>query len=263
MKERKGIILAGGNATRLYPLTISISKQLLPVYSKPMIYYPLSLLMLAGIKHIIIITQAHNFGAFYKLLEFGNDLGINIDYVEQNTARGLPEAYILAKDFLQDHPSCMILGDNIMYGNDLSVMLKKLNRNKKSSILAYHVKDPSRYGIIDVKDGKILSIEEKPKKPKSNYAIPGLYFFDENAPKYAEELKPSKRGELEITDLLKKYLSLDNLNVEICGRGIAWFDAGTHQSLLDASNFVATIEERQGTQIANLKEIAKYNGWVC
>lgn len=257
----KGIILAGGNGTRLYPITLMQSKQLLPVYDKPMIYYPLSILMLAGIKEILIISNASSLPLFKQLLGDGKKLGINIEYAIQEKPNGLAEAFIIGANFIADSNVALILGDNIFYGQDLVKTLKKsVNKAEFATIFGYHVHDPERYGVaeIDFLKMQVLSIEEKPKNPKSNYAITGLYFFDNSVIDRASKVKASVRGELEITSILQSYLDEDKCNIQILGRGIAWFDTGTFNSLLDAANFIATIEKRQGYKIACIEEVA-YN----
>lgn len=260
----KGIILAGGLGTRLYPLTKVISKQLLPVYDKPMIYYPLSTLMLAGIRDILIISTRRDMPAIKGLLSSGSHLGLNIQYESQDNPRGLPDAFIIGEKFIGNDDVCLILGDNIFYGNDFpSVIETYLRLNGAALILANHVKDPERYGVVEFDSTyKIISIEEKPTQPKSNWAIPGFYCFDSTVVDRARRLSFSARGELEICDLMKSYLEEDKLVVQPLGRGIAWFDAGTYDSLLAASNFVQLIQERQGLKIACLEEIAKNKGFV-
>lgn len=251
----KGIILAGGKGTRLYPLTKVICKQLLPIYDKPMIYYPLSLLMIAGVKDVLIITNPEEDKLFYKLLGDGSQYGISIQYKVQENPNGLPEAFILGADFIGTDDVCLVLGDNILFGHDLSCILKEM---KPNTIFAYQVNDPEKYGVVEFdKQGKVLSIEEKPKQPKSNYAIIGLYVFDNTVIDVARQLKPSLRGEIEIVDIMKHYLNKDNLNVELMGRGFAWLDTGSFNSLLDAGNFVKILEERQGLKIADIDEISK------
>jgi glucose-1-phosphate thymidylyltransferase len=251
----KGIILAGGKGTRLYPLTKVICKQLLPIYSKPMIYYPLSLLMLAGIKEVLIITNPEEDKLFFKLLGDGSQYGIHIQYKIQENPNGLPEAFILGEEFIGDDSVCLVLGDNILFGHELSDILKNM---KPNTIFAYQVNDPERYGVVEFdKNYNVISIEEKPLQPKSNYAIIGLYVFDNTVSNVARQLNKSDRGETEITDIMKHYLEKKNLNVELMGRGFAWLDTGTFDSLIDAGNFIKIIEERQGLKIADLDEINK------
>ncbi|WP_065388917.1 glucose-1-phosphate thymidylyltransferase RfbA [Photorhabdus namnaonensis] len=260
----KGIILAGGSGTRLYPITMGISKQLLPVYDKPMIYYPLSVLMLAGIKDILIITTPEDQINFKRLLNEGNNLGIKISYATQDKPEGLSQAFIIGEGFIGDDSVCLVLGDNIFWGQAFSPKLQKASSQKVgATIFGYQVKDPERFGIVEF-DGqmKAISIEEKPKKPKSNYAVTGLYFYDNRVVDFAKKVKPSARGELEITSINQMYLNDNSLNVELLGRGFAWLDTGTHDSLLEAATFVETIEKRQGFKIACLEEIAWRNGWL-
>lgn len=262
----KGIVLAGGSGTRLYPLTMVTSKQLLPVYDKPMIYYPISTLMLAGIKDIAIISTPKDLPNFEKLLGDGSRYGVSFEYIVQPSPDGLAQAFILAKDFIGDDACALILGDNIFYGNGLSEKLKKAVRDAekgKATIFGYYVNDPCRFGIVDFDDNyNVKSIEEKPEMPKSNYAITGLYFYGKGVSEHAEKVKPSERGELEITDLNKIYLNENNLNVQVLGRGYAWLDTGTIESLAEAINFVKIVEDRQGIQIAALEEIAFCNHWI-
>lgn len=262
--ERKGIILAGGLGTRLYPATKVISKQLLPIFDKPMIYYPLSTLMIAGIRNILIISTSDDIPLFKKLLGNGSELGIKIEYKIQLYPNGIAEALIIAEDFLNGNPSALILGDNIFYGHALKDRLIAANKDfEGATIFAYHVKNPSRFGVVQFdKDRLVTCLEEKPLKPKSNFAVTGLYFYDAFASKYANKLKPSNRGELEITDLNKLYLDKQKLKVEIMTRGYAWLDTGTHESLIDAHMYVQTIEKRQGQKIACLEEISLRNGWI-
>ncbi len=261
--NRKGIILAGGSGSRLHPTTKVVSKQLLLIYDKPLIYYSLSTLMLSGIREVLIITNPKDKKLFRELLGNGNQWGMKIDYVIQKEPAGLPQAYILGQKFLSNQRSALILGDNIFYGNELVSKILLADKLEKASIFAYRTKNPERYGVIKLnKNNNPTSIEEKPKKPKSNLAITGLYLFDEDAPLYSKDLKPSKRGELEITDLIKKYLSNKSLNVEILGRGFAWLDTGTFENMLDASSFIKTIQERQGLIIASPDEIAFNNNWI-
>lgn len=258
MTQRKGIILAGGSGTRLYPLTIAVSKQLLPIYDKPMVYYPLTVLMLAGIKDILIITTPQDQDQFQRLLGDGSQWGIHLEYKIQPSPDGLAQAFILAEDFLDGSPSAMVLGDNIFFGHGLPEILAAANEQTSgATVFGYHVSDPERYGVVAFDDnGKVQSIVEKPDVPPSNYAVTGLYFVDGSAPQRAKQVKPSSRGELEITSLLESYLSEGCLNVEKIGRGYAWLDTGTHASLLDASNFVRTLTERQGLQVGSPDEIA-------
>ncbi len=260
---RKGIILAGGTGSRLFPITNAVCKQLLPVYDKPMIYYPLSTLMLAGVKNILIITTPEDLENFKKLLGDGNDFGINLHYEIQDKPQGLAQAFLIGENFLDGSPSIMILGDNLFYGKGFVNQLKTASLRKNSTIFAYPVSDPERYGIVDFdKDGKVKSIEEKPLEPKSKYAITGLYFYDESVVEKAKLVTPSDRGELEISDLNKFYLEEGTLNVELFNRGMAWLDTGTTDSLLDASSFIKTIESRQGLKISCPEEIAWRNGWI-
>ena len=260
---RKGIILAGGTGSRLFPITKAVCKQLLPVYDKPMIYYPLSTLMLAGVRDILIITTPEDLENFKKLLGDGNNLGINLHYAIQDKPQGLAQAFLIGENFLDGSPSIMILGDNLFYGKGFVNQLKAASLRKNSTIFAYPVSDPERYGIVDFdKDGKVKSIEEKPLEPKSKYAITGLYFYDESVVEKAKLVTPSDRGELEISDLNKFYLEEGTLNVELFNRGMAWLDTGTTDSLLDASSFIKTIESRQGLKISCPEEIAWRNGWI-
>ena len=264
MKKRKGILLAGGSGTRLHPITMGISKQLLPIYDKPMVYYPLSVLMLAGIKEIAIITTQDDQGQFMNLMGNGSQWGIQLTYIVQPSPDGLAQAFILAEDFLDGAPSAMILGDNIFHGDGLRKLLNTAdNVTHGASVFGYHVSDPERYGVVDFDDnGNVKSIIEKPKKPASNYAVVGLYFFDETASNRAKNIKPSERNELEITSLLISYLSDDALSLKKMNRGYAWLDTGTHDSLLDAGNFVRTLEKRQGLQIGSPDITAFENCWI-
>ena len=264
MTERKGIILAGGSGTRLYPLTISVSKQLLPIYDKPMVYYPLTVLMLTGIRDILIITTPEDQSLFLRLLGDGSQWGINLSYKIQPNPEGLAQAFILAEDFLAGASSAMILGDNIFFGHGLPEVLAAADTQPSgATVFGYHVSDPERYGVVDFgDDGTVKSIIEKPEIPASNYAVTGLYFVDATAPERAKSIKPSARGELEITALLETYLRDGNMRVEKMGRGYAWLDTGTHASLLDASNFVRTLTERQGLQVGSPDEVAYQRKWI-
>ena len=264
MKKRKGILLAGGSGTCLYPITMGISKQLLPIYDKPMVYYPLSVLMLAGINEIAIITTPHDNNQYRALLGNGSQWGINLTYIIQPKPEGLAQAFILAEEFLNGSESTLILGDNIFHGDGIRELLQKANNSTAAAnIFGYHVSDPERYGVIDFDaNGNVKSIIEKPKKPKSNHAVVGLYFLDETAPDRAKNIKPSDRGELEITSLLNTYLEDKSLKVHQMSRGYAWLDTGTHASLLDAGNFVRTLQKRQGLQIGSPDIVAFENGWV-
>jgi len=264
MKNRKGIILAGGSGTRLYPLTIAISKQIMPVYDKPMIYYPLSVLMNAGVKEVLIISTPRDIVIFKELLGDGSQWGMQFEYKVQDKPNGLAEAFIIGEDFIGDDNVVMILGDNMFYGSHLPEILKRANaREDESTIFGYYVKDPRAYGVVEVdKNGKAISIEEKPENPKSNYAVPGLYFYTNDVVEIAKNVKPSARGELEITSVNDEYMKRGKLTVEKLGRGMTWFDTGTHDALLETASFVQTIEKRQGMQVSCPEEIAYKNGWI-
>lgn len=263
----KGIILAGGSGTRLYPITKAVSKQILPLYDKPMIYYPLSVLMLSGIREILIISTPRDISCFKELFGDGSWLGLHFEYAVQDKPRGLADAFSVGKDFIKDDDVALVLGDNIFYGQSFTQTLKnaaeKIKNQKGAVIFGYYVKDPTAYGVVEFdKDGNVLGIEEKPQEPKSNYAVPGLYFYDNSVVEIASSIKPSSRGEIEITSVNNEYLSRKNLKVELLGRGMAWLDTGTYDGLLEASNFIATIEKRQGMYVSCIEEISYRNGWI-
>lgn len=264
MKKRKGIILAGGSGTRLYPLTLAISKQIMPVYDKPMIYYPISVLMESGIKEILIISTPRDIVVFKELLGDGSRWGMNFEYKVQEKPNGLAEAFIIGEEFIGDNNVAMILGDNMFYGSHLSEILKRANeRENESTIFGYYVKDPRRYGVVEIdENGKAISIEEKPEEPKSNYAVPGLYFYTNDVIQIAKSIKPSARGELEITSVNDEYMKKGKLTVEKLENGMAWFDTGTHDALIETASFVQTIEKRQGIQVSCPEEIAYKNNWI-
>ena len=264
MTARRGIILAGGSGTRLYPITRAISKQLLPVYDKPMIYYPLSALMLAGIREVLIINTPHEQALFQQLLGDGSQWGMDIRYAVQPSPDGLAQAYLIGREFVDGKPSCLVLGDNIFHGDGFTAVLRRAGaRNTGATVFGYWVRDPERYGVAEFdRTGRVVGLEEKPANPRSNYAVTGLYFYDGRASEFAASLRPSARGELEITDLNRCYLEEGSLHLEALGRGYAWLDTGTHQSLIEASNFIAAVEARQGLRVCCPEEIAWFNGWI-
>ena len=263
MKNRKGIILAGGSGTRLYPLTLAISKQIMPVYDKPMIYYPLSVLMEAGIREVLIITTPRDSETFKTRLQDGSQWGMKFEYKVQEKPRGLADAFIIGAEFIGQDDVAMILGDNMFYGSHLTEMLRKANEREESTIFGYQVKDPRAYGVVEIdENGKAISIEEKPENPKSNYAVPGLYFYSNDVVEIAKNVKPSARGEIEITSINEEYMKQNRLYVETFGRGMTWFDTGTHDALLETASFVQTIEKRQGMQVCCPEEIAFQKGWI-